>query len=94
MLCDGGAVGRGVADGGEVAGVVGALEDDGALEDGEVVGPRGGALLVLAVGAPCGCGVPPVVPQPLTTITAPAVQASSKRIRIAHLAGFSIGGPP
>ena len=89
---------RGAVDVGEVAGDGGALEGDGALEDGEIDGCRGAVLLVFAVGTPCVCGVtpdlPPVVPQPLTTITTPAVQASSKRIRITHLARFSVGGPP
>jgi len=74
----------------------GALEDDGrpedrrALEDGGVVSGGGAVLLVVAIGAACGCGVTPdaplVVRQPVITITTPAIQASSRRIRITHLA--------
>jgi len=79
----------------------GALEDDGrpedrrALEDGGVVSGGGAVLLVVATGAACGCGIapdsPPVVRQPVITTMTPALQASSKRIRITHLVEFSIG---
>jgi hypothetical protein len=82
----------------------GALDDGGmleacaALEDGGVVSGGGVVLLVLATGAACGCGVTPdspaVVLQPVITTTTPAIQASSKRIRITHLAESSIGDPP
>ncbi len=77
-LRGGGAVDGGAVDAGGVAG------DGGALEDGGTAGCRG--AVVLAVGVTWGCGVtpevPPVIPQPLakplTTITAPAIQASGK----------------
>ena len=73
------------------------LEDGEALEDGGVVS-GGAVLLVCAIGAACGCGVtpdsPPVVLQPVITTTAPVIQASSRRIRITHLAEFSIGDRP
>jgi len=73
-------------------------EDRRALEDGGVVSGGGAVLLVVAIGAACGCGVTPdspaVVLQPVITTTTPAIQASSKRIRITHLAESSIGDPP
>ena len=68
----------------------GTPEDRRALEDGGVVTGGGAVLLVVAIGAACGCGVTPdaplVVRQPVITITTPAIQASSRRIRITHLA--------
>src|SRR5215472_17856631 len=74
------------------------LEACRAREDGGVVSGGGAVLLVLATGAACGCGATPdpaaVVRQPVITTTTPAIQASSKRIRITHLAEFSIGDPP
>ena len=70
-------------------------EDRRALEDGGVVSSGGAVLLVVATGAACGCGMapdsPPVVRQPVITTMTPALQASSKRIRITHLVEFSIG---
>jgi hypothetical protein len=55
-------------------------------------------LLVVAIGAARGCGVtpdsPPAVLQPVITTITPALQASSKRIRILHLVEFSIGDQP
>ena len=74
------------------------LEACRAREDGGVVSGGGAVLLVLATGAACGCGLTPdpaaVVLQPVIMTTTPAIQASSKRIRITHLAEFSIGDPP
>ena len=66
-----------------------ALEDGAAPEDGGVVSGGGGVLLVVAIGAACGCGATPAslpaVLQPVITTITPALQASSKRIRITHL---------
>jgi len=66
-----------------------AAEDRGALEDGGVFSGGGAVLLVVAIGAACGCGAAPDAPlvmrQPVITITTPAIQASSRRIRITHL---------
>jgi hypothetical protein len=100
-LCDGGAVCRGVLALGGVADLGGAVcdgraledgraaEDRGALEDGGVFSGGGAVLLVVAIGAACGCGAAPDAPlvmrQPVITITTPAIQASSRRIRITHL---------
>jgi hypothetical protein len=92
-VCDGGAL--------EDAAVLEdrrALEDGAVLEDGGVVSGGGAVLLVVAIGAACGCGAtadsPPAVLQPVITTITPALQASSKRIRITHLVEFSIGDPP
>ena len=75
-----------------------ALEDGAAPEDGGVVSGGGGVLLVVAIGAACGCGATPAslpaVLQPVITTITPALQASSKRIRITHLVEFSIGDQP
>ena len=67
----------------------GTPEDRRALEDGGVVTGGGAVLLVVAIGAACGCGATPAslpaVLQPVITTITPALQASSKRIRITHL---------
>src|SRR6516162_545444 len=73
-LCDGGAVCRGVLALGGVADLGGAVcdgraledgraaEDRGALEDGGVFSGGGAVLLVVAIGAACGCGAAPDAP--------------------------------
>jgi hypothetical protein len=75
-----------------------APEDAAAPEAGGVVSGGGGVLLVVAIGAACGCGATPDSPlavlQPVITTITPALQASSKRIRITHLVEFSIGDQP
>jgi hypothetical protein len=72
------------------------LEDGGVVEDGGAV--SGGGDVLVAIGAACGCGVTPDTPlaalQPVVTTMTPAIQASSKRIRITHLVEFSIGDRP